>query len=129
MSSTSAPVKVFIADDSALIQERVAAMLVSRGMSVVGHAETPQSSIDAILASSPDVVVLDVQLAGGPGLQVLRAVRQAAPEIAFVVFSSHSGLAFRKRYLGEGATAFLDKNAEFEQLVSAVALASRHAAP
>lgn len=128
MRSRQAPLKVFIVDDSVLIRDRVAAMLEASAISVVGRAATPQDAIDGILAASPDVVVLDVQLEGGSGLQVLRAVRQAAPDIAFVVFSSNSGPAYRKRYFGEGAEAFLDKSTEFDQLVQTVAKASRYVA-
>lgn len=126
MPQSESPVKVFLADDSALIRERVAAMLAARAMSIVGQAETPKASIDGILAARPDVVVLDVQLEGGSGLEVLRAIRQAAPGIAFVVFSNNSNPAYRKRYLGEGALQFLDKSTEFDQLVPAVENASHH---
>lgn len=128
MRSRQAPLKVFIVDDSVLIRDRVTAMLEASAMSVVGRAATPQDAIDGILEASPDVVVLDIQLEGGSGLQVLRAVRQAAPDIAFVVFSSNSGPAYRKRYIGEGAEAFLDKSTEFDQLVQTVAKASRYVA-
>lgn len=117
-------IKVFHADDSPMIRERVASLLDQAAMAVVGHAETPQYAIEGILALHPDVVVLDVQLEGGSGLQVLRAVRHIAPDIAFVVFSNHSDPAFRKRYLDEGAQAFLDKSSEFDQLVRAVTQAS-----
>jgi DNA-binding NarL/FixJ family response regulator len=126
MPQSTAPVKVFLADDSVMIRERVAAMLSARAMSIVGQAETPQASIDGILAAQPDVVVLDIQLEGGSGLEVLRAIRKAAPAIAFVVFSNNSGPAYRKRYLGEGANRFLDKSTEFDQLVPAVQNASQH---
>jgi DNA-binding NarL/FixJ family response regulator len=122
------PLKVFIADDSVLIRDRVTAMLEAGAMTVVGWAATPQDAIDSILAASPDVVVLDVQLEGGSGMQVLRAVRQAAPGIAFVMFSSNSGPAYLKRYLGEGAEAFLDKSTEFDQLTQTVAKAARYVA-
>jgi DNA-binding NarL/FixJ family response regulator len=126
MSQSQVPVKVFLADDSAPIRDRVAAMLETSAMAIVGQAATPQASIDGILATSPDVVVLDVQLEGGQGLEVLRAIRQAAPIVAFVVFSSNSGPAYRKRYAAEGAAAFLDKSTEFDQLVRAVKSASEH---
>lgn len=123
MQTSTVPVKVFLADDSSLIRQRVGEMLAAQAMTVVGHAETPQACIDGILGSSPDVVVLDVQLEGGTGLQVLKAVRLADPRIAFVVFSNNSGPAYRKRYLAEGATRFLDKTAEFDQLPQAVTAA------
>jgi two-component system response regulator DesR len=121
MSPATEPLKVFLADDSSAIRERVAQMLAREAMDIVGQAATPQASIDGILGMQPDVVVLDVQLEGGTGLQVLRAVRQASPGIAFVVFSNNSAPAYRKRYLGEGATRFLDKSSEFDQLPAAVA--------
>jgi DNA-binding NarL/FixJ family response regulator len=117
--------KVFLADDSALIRSRVGAMLDASAMSVVGQAQTPQACIDGILATHPDVVVLDVQLDGGAGLDVLRAVRPADPHIAFVVFSNNSGPAYRKRYLGAGAASFLDKSSEFDRLPQAVSRASQ----
>jgi two-component system response regulator DesR len=69
-----------------------------------------------------------VQLEGGSGLEVLRAVRAAMPSVAFVVFSNSSGPAYRKRYLAQGATDFLDKSADFEQLPRAIATAARPAA-
>ena len=126
MHPSTSTVKVFLADDSAAIRSRVADMLAARQMTIVGQAETPQGSIDGILAAHPDVVVLDVQLEGGSGLQVLRAVRKEAPDIHFVVFSNNAGPAYRKRYLVEGADRFLDKSAEFDQLAQAVVTASQH---
>ena len=122
------PLKVFLADDSSLIRDRVKAMLAASDMVVVGQASTPAGSIDGILSARPHVVVLDVQLEGGTGLEVLRAVRSAAPEIAVVVFSNSASPAYRKRYLSDGAAGFLDKSTEFDQLAKAVADTCRRAA-
>jgi len=123
MPSRDATVKVFLADDSALIRARVVAMLGAPAIAIVGQAETPQACIDGILATGPDVVVLDVRLEGGQGLEVLRAIHPVHPDIAFVVFSNSSGSAYRKRYLDAGAVSFLDKCAEFDQLPNAVSAA------
>lgn len=122
---SNGPLKVFLADDSQHIRERVYALLGAAHMDVVGEGATPDTCIAGILHSHPDVVVLDVQLEGGSGLQVLKAVRSADPEVAFVVFSNNSAPAYRKRYLGEGAVRFLDKSSEFDQLAQAVATAGR----
>jgi DNA-binding NarL/FixJ family response regulator len=118
-------IKVFLADDSLQIRQRVNSLLATAEMDIVGEGATPASCIEGILNSHPDVVVLDVQLEGGSGLQVLKAVKTADPQVAFVVFSNNSGPAYRKRYLGEGAVRFLDKSTEFDQLAQAVATASR----
>jgi DNA-binding NarL/FixJ family response regulator len=124
MAERIVPIKVFIADDSGMIRDRVSAMLAARGMNVVGYAETAQDAIAGVLAALPDVVVLDAQLQGGNGLQVLRVVRQEEPQIAFVVFSNNAGPAYRERYQREGAQRFLDKSTEFDQLIGAVEDAS-----
>lgn len=124
MPSNSVPLTVFLADDSAPIRLRVKEMLREQDLNVVGEAETPQSSINAILQLLPDVVVLDIQLRGGSGMQVLREVRKAAPGVAFVVFSNNASPAYRKRYLSEGAMAFLDKSIELDQLAKTVATAN-----
>lgn len=126
MSPRSPALHVFIADDSAPIRERVRELLAGAGMTITGEAGTPQGCIDAILAAHPDVVVLDVQLEGGSGLEVLQKVRATCPSTAFVVFSNNSAPAYRQRYLGAGAAAFLDKSAEFGQLAHAVVQACHH---
>lgn len=127
MQAHKPPVTVYLADDSALIRSRVTALLGPCDLTIVGEGQTPSESIAGILATHPDVVVLDVQLDGGTGLEVLRAIRPAAPEVAFVVFSNNSTPAYRKRYMQGGATAFLDKNTEFDQLAQAVVSAAHHA--
>lgn len=129
MSEPHVPVKVFLVDDSSLIRDRVAEMLACEAMDIVGQSGVPQAAVDGILASLPDVVVLDVQLEGGSGLQVLRAVHLVQPDIPFVVFSNNAGPAYRKRYLSEGAARFLDKSSEFNLLAQAVAQTARHIAP
>lgn len=120
MALQTAPIKVFLADDSIPVRDRVAGMLREQNMAVVGQAQTPQASIEGILATRPDVVVLDIQLQGGCGLDVLRAVHLAAPQIAFVILSNNSGAAYRKLFRMEGAEFFLDKSDEFGQLAHSV---------
>ena len=79
------------------------------------------------LGPPPHVVVLDAKLDGGSGLDVLAALHGVSPEVRFIVFSNSAGDAYRQRYLAAGASRYLDKNAEFDQLAQAVATAG-HAA-
>jgi DNA-binding NarL/FixJ family response regulator len=125
MPQGESPIRVYLVDDSALIRARVGSLLKAAGATVVGEGETPSESIHAILSLKPDVVVLDAHLRGGSGLQVLRGVRAAAPEIAFVVFTNNSSPAYRTRYLGDGALHFLDKSSQSGELSQAVMQAAR----
>lgn len=126
MDSSRAPIRVFLAEDSSAIRERVAALLTRESMRVVGEGATPRGCIEGILQSHPDVVVLDAQLEGGSGLEVLKAVRIAEPAVSFIVLSNNSGAVYRKRYLAEGARSFLDKTTEFNKLAGAIAAATMH---
>ena len=126
MVSNAFPTRVFLADDSLPIRQRVGALLAAEGMHIAGEAGTPKGCIDAILACRPDVVVLDVRLDGGSGLQVLKAVRAVDAQVEFVILSNNADPAYRSRYLAAGAVRFLDKSIEFEQLAQAVQSA-RHA--
>jgi DNA-binding NarL/FixJ family response regulator len=108
--------KVFLVDDSTVVRDRVAAVLKDLAMTIVGSAETPEDAIHGILTTHPDVVVLDVQLQGGGGLDVLRAVRRTRPDIVFVVFTNYADPACRALYLSSGAQRYLDKTTQFDQL-------------
>ncbi|MBW8722886.1 MAG: DNA-binding response regulator, partial [Polaromonas sp.] len=65
MQHPASPIRVFLADDSALSRLRVAELLAAQGMVVAGQAETPESAVSGILATQPDVAVLDVQFENG----------------------------------------------------------------
>lgn len=121
------PIKVFLVDDAFLVRDRVAQMLRDRAMDVVGQAQSPEEAIAGILATQPDVVVLDIQLEGGTGLEVIRGVRLTLPQTIFVILSNNSGPAYQKLYRIEGAVRFLDKNAEFDQLSSVIEQIARPA--
>ena len=120
MPKRTHPITVFLADDSVLIRDRMAELLRSHSIDVIGQAGTPGACIEGILAARPDAVVLDLQLDGGTGLEVLRAVRTARPDLVFIVFSIHADPVYRKLYLSHGVQHFLDKGTEFDQLVSVV---------
>ncbi|MEO6320522.1 MAG: hypothetical protein ABIR56_07590 [Polaromonas sp.] len=79
MAGANMSVSDFIADGTPLIRARVVSILRAGPVTTVGQAATPQDSIEGNLARYRDVVMLDIQLEGGAGLQMLRAIRHAAP--------------------------------------------------
>jgi DNA-binding NarL/FixJ family response regulator len=108
---------VFLVEDSDLIRERLYAMLGGlSGVEVVGHAGTAADAIAALLEASPDVVVLDLRLKGGSGIEVLRAIKHGRPTMAVIVLTNYATAEYRKKCLEAGAEYFLDKTNEFDQL-------------
>ena len=113
---------VFLVEDSAAIRARLAEMLGEvEGVSIVGEAETPASAIDGILRTRPDSVVLDLQLIGGSGIEVLRKVCPVAPNIVFIMLTNHADPQYRKICMESGASYFLDKTADFNKVREVIA--------
>ena len=117
-----ATLKVFLVEDSPLLRERLGAMLRAiPGASVTGQAAEAEAATQAILAAPPDVVVLDIQLAKGSGFDVLRVLRERAPQVAVYVLTNFANDAYRAAAERQGACGFFDKSTEFEHLREALA--------
>jgi len=120
---------IFIVDDSSAIRARLAEMLGRiEGLRVVGQAADGPSAVTGILALRPDSVLLDLELNGSSGMQVLRAVHPQDPAIAFVVLTNHSEPQYRRACERAGAAYFLDKSSEFNRVpgVMAEIASARH---
>lgn len=128
-SMQTRPTHVFIVDDSACIRVRLAEMLGRMAdVTVVGEASCAPEAVAGILKMRPDSVLLDLNLMGHTGLDVLRAVRCSAPEIVFVVLTNHSESQYRDACLAAGARYFLDKSQELDRVRDVIAeiAATRH---
>jgi DNA-binding NarL/FixJ family response regulator len=96
---------------------------------VLGHAAEADGAIRDILASAPDVVLLDIALAAGSGFDVLRAVRPQAPQIDFYLLSNFSAFPYRQLAQTLGARGFFDKSTEFERVREVIAERAARPAP
>jgi len=120
--NSSRPLDVFIVDDSAAIRTRLTEMLArTAGVIVVGEASSATEAISAILRLQPDSVLLDLNLFGRPGIDVLKTVHEAAPAIAFIVLTNHAEPQYRRACTHAGARYFLDKSREFARVPEVIA--------
>jgi two-component system response regulator DevR len=115
--------EIFLVEDSLPVRERLAAMLDGiPGETMVGEAADADAAIRDILATHPDVVVLDLGLAGGSsGFDVLRAVRPQAPDIDFYMLSNFAADPYRQLAERLGACDFFDKSRELERVRELIA--------
>jgi DNA-binding NarL/FixJ family response regulator len=110
------PVRVFVVEDSEQVRRRLDDLIAQTGAQIAGHAAEVGAATRAILETHPDVVILDLQLADGSGFDVLRAVRDAAPEIDVYLFTNHAADPYRQLAERLGARGFFDKSKEFERV-------------
>ena len=114
--------QVFLVEDSVLVRQRLESMLTQvPGTTIVGHAAKGADAVRDILATRPDLVVLDVQLAEGSGFDVLRALHAQAPELDVVMLTNYSAEPYRQIARRFGARALFDKARDFERVRDLVA--------
>jgi len=117
------PLRVFIADDSPPVAEMLTELLAAPGrVEVVGVGDTETGTIDSIRKMKPDVVVLDLQLKTGSGVNVIRAVRASADlaQVRLVVTSNHVSPQMRAGCLELGADDYFDKVKQLGELTARI---------
>lgn len=114
--------EVFLVEDSELIRERLVALLSPvAGTRLVGYADRSDTAVREILAQRPDAVLLDLNLASGSGIDVLRALQRQAPEVDVFVLTNFANPQYRRLCASLGARGFFDKTTEFERVRDAIA--------
>jgi DNA-binding NarL/FixJ family response regulator len=109
--------KIFLVEDGELILGYLRRMLSEvPGAALLGEARGQDEAIAGIEATRPDIVILDLALAQGSGIEVLRRIKPARPELRVIVLTSHSEPQYRDRCRALGAEAFLNKALDFESL-------------
>ena len=109
---------MFLADDSGAFRARMHAMLgEAPGVQVVGEADDTSSTLCGVETMKPHLVLLDLRMPGGGGLQVLHQLQlqPAAPAVA--ILSNFAEAAYRHRALRLGAKFYFDKSTEMQMLV------------
>jgi two-component system chemotaxis response regulator CheY len=114
--------KVLLVDDSGLARRSSRRILERAGYLVV-EAEDGMSAIEQYFVEKPDVVLLDLVMKGMYGLDVLAKLREMDPEARVVVLSADIQTSSRELVQAAGAAGFLNKPADPQQMLDAVARA------
>ena len=113
------PVRVVLVDDHRLFRSGVRAELGAR-VEVVGEGEDVTSAVAAITETVPDVVLLDVHLPGGGGVEVLRAVLPKLPDVRFLAVSVSDAAEDVIGTIRAGARGYVTKTISGADLADAV---------
>lgn len=118
---TAGPVRVVLADDHTLVRSGIRRILEAQpGFQVVGEAADGQEAVALVRETAPDVVVLDLNMPGSGGLDVLPALKSAHQPVKVVVVTMHGGREYVARAMKGGADAYLLKDSAVQDLVTAV---------
>jgi DNA-binding NarL/FixJ family response regulator len=105
--TTSAPLRIVVADDHALIREGIAALLHDAGHEVVGRSGDADDLLLKVRSYTPDVAIVDVQMPPGysdDGLVAAAEIRRTYPDVGVLVLSQHLEPAYMLELVGEDAS-------------------------
>lgn len=113
--------KILIADGAAILLERLSLRVseISR-VEVVGRARDARGAILLFDLLNPDAVILDIQIPGGGGLEVLRHIKVRRPEVSVVMMAAFPSAQHREASARGGADFFMDKANDIGGIVRVV---------
>ncbi len=113
-------IRVLVADDHQIVREGVRAVLERAGFEVVGEAATGRETVEQVTRHRPDVVLLDIRMPDGDGLQTLEAIKTSFPEVRVIMLTTYANPGYLARAVTSGAAGYLTKEADPAQIVKAV---------
>lgn len=112
--------RFLLVDDHAVVRSGLRRLLAAVPGAEISEAAEGRAALAAVRAEQPDVVLLDLNLPGLGGLELLRRVLLDHPAARVVVLSMHAEALYAARALGAGAAGYLSKNASPEELLDAI---------
>ena len=114
-------IKVLVSDDHAVLRTGVTKILMHGLEGVVcGEAGNAEEILEQVQNHEWDLVILDINMPGRSGIEVLREIRRLRPGLPVLVLSMHAEDQYGKRVLRTGASGFMNKNVAPEELIKAV---------
>lgn len=113
--------KVLLVDDHAILRELLGERLASKAsIQVVGSVGNPDEAIDAALAKSPDVIVMDIDMPGRNVFDAARVISSRLPRVRILFLTAFLHDRYIEQAIAVGARGFLTKTGSPDQLVQAV---------
>ena len=113
-------ISMVIADDSSIMRELLAVILKSMGINIVGEAIDGQEAIDLAAQHKPMAICLDLEMPNVSGLEALEQIKIDNSKIKVIIISGHSDRDKVKRAIELGASGFVIKPFEAQQVIQTV---------
>lgn len=113
--------RVLIADDHAIVRRGLIQILADEFPEIaVGEAENARRVLQLVREQQWDIVVLDISMPEKSGLEVLKELKQARPELPVLILTTHPEEQYALRVIRAGASGYITKESAVDHLVEAV---------
>lgn len=113
--------KVLIVDDHPLVRESLTTLIQQQpGLVVCGEAGTQDDAMATIETSSPDLVIVDISLGRGSGLDLIKDIKARYPNLATLALSMHDETIYAERVVRAGARGYVMKRESTKKVIEAI---------
>ena len=114
-------IRVMLCDDHEIVREGLRTLIGrTAGMNVVGEAATMHEAIETAAKARPDVVIMDIRLPDGSGVEACREIREARPETGVIMLTSYADDEAVFASIVAGAAGYLLKQTRGQAVVDAI---------
>jgi DNA-binding NarL/FixJ family response regulator len=113
-------IKLLIADDHEVVRSGLRTLLAGTDIKIVAEASTGEQAVRLALKHDPDVVLLDIRMPEGDGLNALGRIKLDRPSMPILIFSTYDNPTYVARAVALGAAGFLLKEATREKLIEVI---------
>lgn len=114
--------KIVVADDHAVVREGLRALISTiDDYELIGTAATSQEAVRAAVSQRPDVLILDIAMPGGSGIDAAREITRAAPAVAVLMLTMYDDDASVFAAMRSGALGYVLKGADPDEIIRAIA--------
>lgn len=115
------PIRILVVDDHHVVRSGLTASLgMEDDLTVVGEAESGEQAVAVYAKCTPDVVLMDLRMRGGSGIEATTALRAQSPEARVLMFTTFDGEEDVYRAMQAGARGYLLKSASRDELLTAI---------
>ncbi len=111
---------ILLVEDHAIVRSGIRRLLADRPALTVTDAATGEAALTALRGRAFDLLILDLNLPGLGGLELLRRIMAAWPGLKVLVFSQHTEAVYASRAMEAGARGYVSKDAAPEELLEAI---------
>jgi DNA-binding NarL/FixJ family response regulator len=113
--------KILIVDDHPMVREGLSIHIATQGgMEVCGEAEDPQGAMSKIQSTHPDLVIVDISLKQGNGIDLIHRIRDKYEDMPILVWSMYPENLYAERALRAGANGYLNKARATREVLEAI---------
>jgi two-component system response regulator NreC len=114
-------IRIILADDHAVLRHGLSKSFQNeKDMEIIAQAKDGRSTVELAKELSPDVVIMDIGMPDLNGIEATRQIIRDLPRVKIIALSMHSGKNFIIEMFRAGASGYLLKDCEFDELVNAV---------